>query len=1035
PQPILRGVILKVEVYMDNCPGRWARITLERSFTLILCLSLLASSNPLAAGAGSVRSRVASERPETAERIRTVDDHHAPIAADARPQPSAPDEKAAADPLPQGTVLGLVVNAAGNAPLAGVQVVASGARDEDPRHRIYLPLLLKTSGGQAAALLLPAALPLAASVIFTTTTAADGSFLLSVPAGSYTLTLTLPNFGLDRRSAAVRANEVSRVADVRLHALDPVVVPVGAAGGKVTNSLANTSLEFPAGALAATQQTRVTYLPNDALPGYFADGSIPMGFAALEPEGLVFPSGKEALWTVAYTGTLPVGTDTLCYWWDGKTNRWRDPVPGKVVDAGGGKKALQARVTHFSAYGHAMPGVAGQVVGGGEYVSAPPNSGQGPCGTLCAGSETNAGTGALAESYDFQSVNAAVFPVGLAIRYATDNDTSSVTARVPFTITSQTPARAEWRLEFQGKTYAGEGYNALAVWDTRNGLGFRVAPGLYEFNATETFYYDSGAQPAMAVKGAVDVRRGDIWPFGFNWISNYDTLLVDHSALVTIIQADGQYLSYLRQPDGSYKPTAGDTGVLVQNPSRTWTRTSPAGGVETWDSLGRLVRLEDPNGNVQTLGHEPLGTPPVEGKWGLTNRLVTITDSSGNVTTLTYGPDGYVSTVTNAIGRAYAFAHDAAGNLTRITDPLGRAVTYEYDGKHMLTAYTDAVGAATRIEYDAQGRAVRHTDALGGRRMTTYGAGENTITDELGNRTTYTYNNYGAITRVTAPLGATNYTFDAQRRVVAVDRPYQKYTYDNGGNLTSASGVTSESMIYVPGTNRLATYTNTAGYTSHFTYDGQGNLTRVVDPLGNTTTMSYNAAGQVTRVTDPLNHSLQLEYNAQGQLVRGTDPLGHVNTAEYDAAGNPARQTDAEGHATAYAYDEGNRATAVTDALGGVTRYDYDRNSSLTRVTDARGNSTSFTYDPLGRATRVSAPMDRSVSVTYDAVGNVRSATDPNGATLQFAYDAAGRLTSTQYPGGSATYRYGENNDLAGYIDTSAAVTYTYSTGLVGQPD
>ena len=91
-----------------------------------------------------------------------------------------------------------------------------------------------------------------------------------------------------------------------------------------------------------------------------------MGFAGLEPEGLVFPPGKEVLWTVAYTGTLPVGTDTLCYWWDGKTNRWRDPVPGKVVDLGGGVKALQAKVTHFSAYGHALPGIAGQRPGGGQ---------------------------------------------------------------------------------------------------------------------------------------------------------------------------------------------------------------------------------------------------------------------------------------------------------------------------------------------------------------------------------------------------------------------------------------------------------------------------------------------------------------------------------------------------------------------------------------------------------------------------------------------------------------------------------------------
>ena len=106
-----------------------------------------------------------------------------------------------------------------------------------------------------------------------------------------------------------------------------------------------------------------------------------MGFSSFEPEGAVFPSGKEVLWTVAYTGTLPIGTDTLCYWWDGEEQRWRDPVPGKVVDLGNGQKALQAKVPHFSFYGHAVPGVAGQQPGqAGDATAVAGNIGQGESG-------------------------------------------------------------------------------------------------------------------------------------------------------------------------------------------------------------------------------------------------------------------------------------------------------------------------------------------------------------------------------------------------------------------------------------------------------------------------------------------------------------------------------------------------------------------------------------------------------------------------------------------------------------------------------
>jgi len=96
--------------------------------------------------------------------------------------------------LDRGTVLGLVVNAEGNSPLAGVLVEASGVFDQPPNYRIYLPLVLKGANSGLIALPPPA---VAANFapdgggVFTTTTTADGSFTLPVPAGAYTLTLTL----------------------------------------------------------------------------------------------------------------------------------------------------------------------------------------------------------------------------------------------------------------------------------------------------------------------------------------------------------------------------------------------------------------------------------------------------------------------------------------------------------------------------------------------------------------------------------------------------------------------------------------------------------------------------------------------------------------------------------------------------------------------------------------------------------------------------------------------------------------------------
>ncbi|MCP4166317.1 MAG: hypothetical protein GY759_10540 [Chloroflexi bacterium] len=269
------------------------------------------------------------------------------------------------DDLPVGTLLGEVEDATDGHSLVGVQVVAEGVLDPLP-FPFYLPLLITSSGPSVRKMGAPAAramLTITETATFTTTTDAKGQFQFIVPAGDYTLNFSFADYTGDQRARRVRTNEVLRLDPIRLHVQDPVVTEIDMQGGVATNSLDNSSLEFEPGTLADGEEVRVTYVDNADLPEFFPDGSIPMGFSSFEPEGAVFPAGKEVLWTVEYTGTLPTGTDTLCYWWNGEEQRWKDPVPGKVVDLGDGKRALQAKVPHFSIYGHALPPVLGQEPG------------------------------------------------------------------------------------------------------------------------------------------------------------------------------------------------------------------------------------------------------------------------------------------------------------------------------------------------------------------------------------------------------------------------------------------------------------------------------------------------------------------------------------------------------------------------------------------------------------------------------------------------------------------------------------------------
>lgn len=132
---------------------------------------------------------------------------------------------------------------------------------------------------------------------------------------------------------------------------DPVVQPIGAAGGTVT-SLSNTSVVFATGAMTSTGAVRLTDLPVDeftkefsSLPGPFTDGKIPLGFVAFEPEGVTFSA--PVTWTIEYTGSLPVGSQLAC--WIEAEARWGNPVPSVVVNLGNGKRRVCRPSCHTSA--------------------------------------------------------------------------------------------------------------------------------------------------------------------------------------------------------------------------------------------------------------------------------------------------------------------------------------------------------------------------------------------------------------------------------------------------------------------------------------------------------------------------------------------------------------------------------------------------------------------------------------------------------------------------------------------------------------
>jgi RHS repeat-associated protein len=153
----------------------------------------------------------------------------------------------------------------------------------------------------------------------------------------------------------------------------------------------------------------------------------------------------------------------------------------------------------------------------------------------------------------------------------------------------------------------------------------------------------------------------------------------------------------------------------------------------------------------------------------------------------------------------------------------------------------------------------------------------------------------------------------------------------------------------------------------------------------------------------------------------------------YDPQGNLTRVADPLSHQTSYAYDTLNRRVATTDAASGLTRFGYDALDRLTAEQDPKGLTTGYFYDGLDDQTGVASPDTGSTVKTYDAAGNVLTSTDARGFKTTYSYDALNRVTQAHYADGTAsTYQYDQGQNGIGHLtrmlDPSGVTQWTYDT-------
>jgi RHS repeat-associated protein len=561
------------------------------------------------------------------------------------------------------------------------------------------------------------------------------------------------------------------------------------------------------------------------------------------------------------------------------------------------------------------------------------------------------------------------------------------------------------------------------------------------------------------------------------------------------------------------------------------TMTDPNNGVTT--------NTYDPSTHQVTKQQDPITSRATT--FSYSGGTATITDPKGNVTqeeyingilmsrtigygtaqaaTWTYSFDPAAVGLTASVGpsgETVTTVRDSNANVLSETDGLGRTMNYTYNSFSEPLTIQDPTQVTTTNTYNATGDLATTSRPLVGTQQVqtvTYNhadsshPGDVTSMVDADNFTwTYTYDGNGYRNSVTDPLGdKTTYVFNADSWMTSSTAPNQYLTRQDTFVRTPVSGswgTATDGNVWTKQAGSATYSTNgTQGVIAKPSSDSYESLGAALANDGGEVLVRWQVsstrdkAGAVLRMSASANTFYGVRFNASGSVelfgkwggtvhtnIGGVQVSYTPGTAKQwfrfrvagstlyfkvwaDGSQEPAswtgQTTDTNvtgtgfaglyGNATTttgvkfdqfsanpyatttYTYNSFGQRTGLTDPENHTTSWHYDPNQNLDRVTDADNNLTTNVYDADNELTQVKRADSPQTTLTtdYNPDGTVLDQKDGKGNAIQtYAYDSLAHVTTvTDALNNVTTYVYDAYGNLLSKQDPGGNCGGTPPTG------